>query len=446
MDDLEKTHKYQRCFLENLFAQLALMVDEVQLKYSTRVDKTFESIREIFSEKVAKLSKFEKEMKELEKDVRLNYSNIIKLMDLEPFYEIIYRYNKKLNTIKAVFNEFKGKPDEIPEDAVRVKSMKSQLGFVAGFGRKLENFFSCDDSFDSNNSSQFVDLDAHLDVSPVRDFQLLPALLVSPGRPQAVQPARSTKATQTEALPDSDSMRKKHAQMAVSTAAKDDLKAQAELLIKSVDTLICNGDSALLAGLAKTGLQSPVPTLALEPRHSKSITKGEIAKRIQAHFNTPAHVGKPKIRSSSNTLLKTGPNSLAQHSPPLLDKKQSEAGLARELDFEDLTRELGHRQRDLRSKNLRDKSNPVPASPQVYFGSNVVVGQPPNGQAARPKLNKLSSAQQSSGSLASHSNKEQKDSREAKPPQAAPQSASKTERLLQLYRKNKVSSAAPTIN
>ena len=443
MDDLEKTHRFQRTFLDNLFSQLALMVDEVRLKYSTRVDKTFQSIREIFSEKVAKLSKFEKEMKELEKDVRLNYSNIIKLMDLEPFYEIIYRYNKKLNTIKSVFNEFKGKPDEIPEDAIRVKNMKSQLGFVAGFGRKLENFFSCDDSCDSNNSSQFADLDAHLaDPSPRRDFQLLPALLVAPA-PR--KPPCGSRATQTDPAAESEGLRKKHAQLATASAAKDDLKAQAEMLIKSVDTLICHGESTALS-LAKAALQSPPPQLAAEARQAKSITKGEISKRIQAHFNSAAHVGKPKNRSSSNTQLKTGPHSLAQNSPILLDKKQSEAGLARELDFDDIGRELGYRQRDFRAKNPREKSNPVPASPQVYFTTNVIVSQPAGHPGSRHKLNKLSSAQQSSGTLASAGKeKEPKDSKEPKDTkqlQTGPLSVSKTERLLQLYRKNKTGSAA----
>lgn len=125
VEDLSKTHTCQRSFLNNLFVHLQQLIEEVRLKYNNRVDKTFESIKDIFSEKVIKLNKFEKEMKELEKDVRLNYSNIIRLMDLEPFYEIIYRYNKKLNNIKSVFTEFKGKPDEIPEDAIKVKNMKS---------------------------------------------------------------------------------------------------------------------------------------------------------------------------------------------------------------------------------------------------------------------------------------------------------------------------------
>ena len=69
------------------------------------------------------MQSFEKELSELERDVRLNYYNIIKLMDIDPFYEIIFRYTSKLNKIRNVFLAFKNTPKEIPELALTVKSV-----------------------------------------------------------------------------------------------------------------------------------------------------------------------------------------------------------------------------------------------------------------------------------------------------------------------------------
>ncbi len=164
------------------------------------------SIKEIFSEKVNKLGKFEKEMKELEKDVRLNYNNIIRLMDLEPFYEIIYRYNKKLNNIKSVFTEFKGKPDEIPEDAIKVKSLRNQLGFVSGLGKKLENFFADIDSYDSNLVSQEGDY-TERGLESARPFAELTVTLIEPVQiPPRVSKITSclSRSTQTQRISDFD--------------------------------------------------------------------------------------------------------------------------------------------------------------------------------------------------------------------------------------------------
>lgn len=425
------------------------MIDEVRIKYSTRVDKTFQSIREIFNEKVGKLAKFEKEMKELEKDVRLNYSNIIKLMDLDPFYEIIYRYNKKLNNIKSVFNEFKGKPDEIPEDAVRVKSMKSQLGFVAGFGRKLENFFSGDASFDSNNSSGYSDIGLeNLDQAGVIDVKIIQPVFIAPSFVFKKKNI-SSKAIQTEFQPtEIESNRKKITQFGGSSEIKDDLKAQAEMLIKSVDTLICSGENTGLAlhnHQSRTNSQIPTPQNTGEPRQSNSITKAEIAKRIQAHFNNSTHIGKPKNRSTSNTLLKTGGTTKGstQTSPILMDKKQSEAGLAREIETEEIAKELSSKNKEFRARGQREKSNPVPSNPQIYFANKIGnLPQPQQVPTPKPKMNKHLTPQQSSGTLPSSSKdkeREERGSRDQKPqtPVLTSASVSKTERLLQLYRKNK---------
>jgi hypothetical protein len=62
-------------------------------------------------------------MGELERDVKFNYQNIINLMEMDPFAEIIHRYNNKLAKLKAVFTEFKNQPQEIPEHALKIKNL-----------------------------------------------------------------------------------------------------------------------------------------------------------------------------------------------------------------------------------------------------------------------------------------------------------------------------------
>lgn len=324
------------------------MLEEVQVKYTSRVDKTFQSIKEIFNEKINKLSKFEKEMKELEKDVRLNYSNIIRLMDLEPFYEIIYRYNKKLNNIKSVFTEFKGKPDEIPEEAIRVKGIKSQLGFVTGFGRRLESYFADGDSFTSEHSALDMEDDQRDKypsmLSPVElEQQNLDCLTVLGSAPKP-----STKMTQPISVQTDLKSCELHIGSLVEKISRgiqtdksardrerdDDLKAQAEILIRSVDTLISSKEPAgqvhiiplkelsveASVGLgltkspqnSKSGLnQHPISVLSYSPgmdhKQAKTITKSEIAKRIQAHFNNSASPSKGRSTSSNSGSKQPGP-------------------------------------------------------------------------------------------------------------------------------------------
>ena len=113
----------QEDYLSGIFNQLRDLINEVERKYKNRISKTHFSIEKIFDSKFSKVQSFEKELSELERDVRLNYYNIIKLMDIDPFYEIIFRYTSKLNKIRNVFLAFKNTPKEIPELALTVKSV-----------------------------------------------------------------------------------------------------------------------------------------------------------------------------------------------------------------------------------------------------------------------------------------------------------------------------------
>lgn len=197
VSDLKKSSEEQNNFMNGFFKLLGSMMDEIREKYANRINKTFSSIKDIYLEKANTLSKFEKEMKELEKDVRLNYSNIIKLMDLDPFYEIIYRYNKKLGTIKSVFNEFKGKPDEIPESAIRIKPLTSQLVCVSYLKKQLEGFFYETDNYESNNTSREWDnADMHL-AKPELETQSCFSLSIL-GKKEPKYSPKSHRANQTE--------------------------------------------------------------------------------------------------------------------------------------------------------------------------------------------------------------------------------------------------------
>lgn len=208
MNDLKKSSDEQNNFMNGFFKLLGSMMEEIREKYNNRISKTFSSIKEIYLEKANSLSKFEKEMKELEKDVRLNYSNIIKLMDLDPFYDIIYRYNKKLGNIKSVFNEFKGKPDEIPECAIRIKPLSSQLVCVSFLKKQLEGFFYDTDNYESNNTSRdwdYADLNLH---KPELETQSCFSLSIL-GKKEPKFSPKSHRGNQTENLQFDQSARKK---------------------------------------------------------------------------------------------------------------------------------------------------------------------------------------------------------------------------------------------
>lgn len=444
----------------------------MKVKYNNRVEKTFQSIKDIFGEKVTKLAKFEREMKELEKDVRLNYSNIIRLMDLEPFYEIIYRYNKKLNNIKSVFTEFKGKPDEIPEDAVRVKGIRSRLSFVTNFGRRLEHFFADGDSYDSNNTSHDAEIETDR-LPPQRVF--LEAVGMTPihigGFGHHSRTIKASKTCQTDHF-DYEHYRKK----VVATSpgpAKDELKAQAEMLIRSVDTLISKEDHYPVmqaqtmpskfikpphSGTASgpVGLMSPGnqgsghknSKTTPEFRQSKSITKAEIAKRIQAHFNSANHIGKP--RSSSNTTSKgsVGANTAAQTSPLTLEKNYSEGVLGRDINIEQVAKEISSKVKDSKAKlPVSREKNSTPS----HNGPNISYPIPTPAHLAlnhKQKMSKQALQQQSAGvipnpaAIPGYSAKEMHGSSKSATSgsQNIQSMVSKTDKLLQLYRKNKQSS------
>ena len=439
-----KTHTNQKAFLDNLFSQLGLLLEEAKTKYSTRVEKTFQSIRDIYTEKGAKLAKFEREMKELEKDVRLNYSNIIRLMDLEPFYEIIYRYNKKLNNIKVVFTEFKGKPDEIPEAAVIVKNMSSRLAFVTGIGKRLEHFFDDSDCFDSNNVSQ-----DNVEVPPVIEIQLLEKFNIL-GKAVSHSNVRMSpfaslldKACQTDSL-ETEMFKKKNQTLA--NTNKDDLKVQAELLIKSVDHLMSKEEFQPIEQSktlpSRFGLSSPT-TLGGMPspssvnsvgmkqssrppefRQSKSITKAEIARRIQVHFNTANPIG--KARSSSHTHSQaSGGTTKGVTSPIPLEKVPSEGVLCRDIDPSQLKETINKQRGIERAKMPASKDKSLPISPP---GINL---PPPPHLPGKQRLSKQSPQQQSAGVI-----REPQGTIIGTKPTLT---TSKTDRLLQLYRKNKQS-------
>jgi hypothetical protein len=424
-------------FLDNLFSQLNVLINDVRIKYTSRVDKTFLSIKEIFTEKMHKLGKFEREMKELEKDVRLNYGNIIRLMDLEPFYEIIYRYNKKLNNIKSVFTEFKGKPDEIPEDAIRVKSLKSQLGFVSGLSRKIENFFSENDSYDSNNISQEVETDRNifiedarpLDVVFLEGFSMYGTSMPSKDK-QTVSRSVQTEARCCQFGEGEQSKRKALSQIPLAFQP-DDLKVQAEILIKSVDTLIAGNDgsssnSTILKKKAKEDPASHSQRNSPEFKQSKSITKAEIARRIQAHFNSSNTIG--KVRSNSNTNSKS--NTIASSnntSPMILERKQGDAGFNKHIDFDSIAKEISNRHK---SKGSKDRPAGPPQPAQIFLTNMNTQGQ--YAAPSKSRMSKQAASQQSAGTIPSASSKDKDHRSDSKA-----LSFSKTERILQIYRKNK---------
>lgn len=434
VEDLEKTHQCQTMFLSNLFSQLNVLINDVRIKYTSRVDKTFLSIKEIFTEKVNKLGKFEREMKELEKDVRLNYTNIIRLMDLDPFYEIIYRYNKKLNNIKSVFTEFKGKPDEIPEDAIRIKSLKSQLGFVSGLSKKIEHFFSENDSYDSNSISQELESERNLYLeTPALDVVVQESITyIGEGR----RPQAADKCIQTDSkccpFMEVEFFKRKGAGQVPSSFKPDELKVQAELLIKSVDSLIAGHDSSLHSAIphhkSKGECSSHSQRTSPENKHSKSITKAEIARRIQAHFNSSSVVG--KVRSNSNTNSKSNSTLTNSNTSPLmLEKKQSDGAFHKNIDFDSIAKEISNRHK---SKGSKDKSGPPKPAP-IFMSNQQIQGQ----YAAPPKsrMSKQSSSQQSAGNMPSASSKDKEPRQDSKA-----LSISKTERILQIYRKTKINS------
>lgn len=419
----------QKTFLDNLFSQLIVLINESKQKYASRVEKTFHSIKDIFNEKCVKMAKFDREMKELEKDVRLNYTNIIKLMDLEPFYEIIYRYNKKLNNIKAVFAEFKGKPDEIPEDAIRVKSLKSQMSFVKGFSRKLEHFFVDDDSFDSNNISQDIETDRLEPGANLRelDFEQLPEVWIEAGR---ISKQMANKGIQTDGIypiaGGVNFVKKVVKGSHVPPAQSDELKVQAEMLIKSVDTLIANGDvqntsASALKSAIKTAFPGGTQRTSPDQKQSKSISKAEIAKRIQAHFQSGSNIG--KVRSVSNSNGKSGAVTVGAMSPMILEKKQA---LNRELDFGTASREISTKNRESKSRQSKEKL-PAALHPSQIFLSNF---QSQKNYTIPGKQRMLK--QNSAGHMPNTGTQEKEQRVDNKT-----LTISKTERILQIYRKTK---------
>ena len=154
--NIEESKIKQEFYLNDFFANINSMINQQQTTYSDSIKQSFTSLRKIFLNKVEKISGFELEMEELEKDIKSNYSNIIKLMEIDPFYEIMHRYNSKVTKIRNVFTTIKNQPAEIPENPLRVKNEITHDGFIKLISKRVDNF-QCEsnDSIDSNSEDSY---------------------------------------------------------------------------------------------------------------------------------------------------------------------------------------------------------------------------------------------------------------------------------------------------
>ena len=146
--DIETSKSKQEFYQNDFFSNIKNTIQDLYSTYSESIKNSSISLKSIFGKKEEKLTKFEQEMDELERDVKSNYTNIIKMMDIEPFYEIMHRYNQKLNKIRHVFLGLKNQPAEIPENPLRLyKNHYIQESFMTHIVKKIDNFQS--DSKDS---------------------------------------------------------------------------------------------------------------------------------------------------------------------------------------------------------------------------------------------------------------------------------------------------------
>ena len=146
--DIENSKGKQEFYLNDFFSNIKNTIQDLLISYSESIKKSSTSLKTIFTKKEEKLTKFEIEMDELERDVKTNYTNIVKLMDIEPFYEIMHRYNCKLNKIRHVFLGLKNQPATIQENPLRLnKNHYIQSSFMNYLVKKVDNFQS--DSKDS---------------------------------------------------------------------------------------------------------------------------------------------------------------------------------------------------------------------------------------------------------------------------------------------------------
>ena len=61
-------------------------------------------------------------------------------MEIDPFYEIMHRYNSKVTKIRNVFTTIKNQPAEIPENPLRVKNEITHDGFIKLISKRVDNF------------------------------------------------------------------------------------------------------------------------------------------------------------------------------------------------------------------------------------------------------------------------------------------------------------------
>ena len=134
-------------------------------------------------------------MEELERDIKLNYVNIIKLMDIEPFYEIMHRYNLKVNKIRQIFSNIKNQPAEIAENPLRVKSEQIHESFMNLIVKRVDNFLSdskdsiespfddslCDNKSPKYNSESYNHSKKHnIRILQELEMKLIPPVIVPP--------------------------------------------------------------------------------------------------------------------------------------------------------------------------------------------------------------------------------------------------------------------------
>lgn len=374
IESVEKEKEEQDLFLKRTFSQISDLLSELHKKYIYRVEKTQESIKSIFSDKLLRLSKFEKELSELEKDVRLNYINIIKLMDIEPFYEIIYRYNMKLGKIKQVFTEFKNKPQEIREQAIKVKNLNQRMSFISNIAETFDNYLSECDGIDSmSNSGFFDDQRILITLAPtIEEISLGPILDIA----TKIKPTMECGSTQTDEPVNNANNKHPGCQR---YRQSDELKEQAEILIRSVDSLIsATGDTDMKSACFTNAMLSNPQYASKAKALAHHLNSSGIGSSNQNRFRD---ISDPKDKSLNLSKPRNSRKSLSQKNTGKLNLTNYRSG----------------------------NQNPSPKKRLSVTANSKIHTKFSSPQNAKP---------------ASHSSK----------------ALTKTERLLQLYRKNRMGS------
>lgn len=342
-------------------------------------------------------------MKELERDVRLNYFNIIKLMDIEPFYQIIYRYSTKLNKIQQVFNAFKNQPDEIPEQAVHTKSVHHRLAFIAEISQKLEYFLDDSDTDSNFNTRRSQISDKILiTLAPQINIEELGELakIVNDSKSLSTkgsfnaQKNSNKKEIAVQTDPNSERKTTKKSSINPSVEQSDTLKNQAEYLIRSVDSLIsATGDTDnLQSKLINQAFQSNPLYLQKMRRLSKQMNSSTAT--VSGKLPRKRESSEPKEKSL-NISEKRRRKSRNSHS----HKQTSKLNLSQYSNY----------------RNLLNTASPKPSSSNKLH------------HFCKESNSSINSKVRPYKPFMTHSKQDK-------------QGMTKTERLLSLYRKNKIAS------